>query len=404
MGMFFGSPALLGQEAGNFQFAGILQNTKQHLTSNREAGVQVAIVEIGWNRAEPAQGQFSETYFNEVREKLQEYRALGYKIVIDFGFQYPPDWIFDLPHSRYVDQHGNHFKSATIGENIPNAVFNQAIRDHQEAYLRQVFREIDDDFLFVRLGWMKYGEIAFPVHRYEDNANCYWGYDALAQGEVRGLPPGIERCPVPGWRPGQTSPDHRDALVFLAWYHGALQNYHDWQLATARKYTDVPLAMLYPSWGTRPGSVNNAVQHDLDGSTSPEINGEIQRGLDFERFISGIRDTNVIVYCTWLDSNPTFSRDDGLDRTAWSPSHYLAVLSAEHDPSLPVWAENTGGGDLKVLDLCAERIKAYGYAGFFWAFESDLYDGVPPEIGDYGVFLGGLRDERKRPHIRPAND
>ncbi len=388
--MFFGSLAVFGQGAGSFHYAGILQHTSHNLKSNREAGAQVAVVEIGWDRAEPTNGQFSETYFGEVRERLQACRALGYEVVIDVGFQYPPVWIFDVPHSRFVDQHGNSFTSATIGENIPNAVFNQAVRDHQEAYLRHVFREIGTDLLFVRLGWMKYGEIAYPVHRYEGNSNCYWGYDAIAQGEASGLPSGIAVCPVPGWRPGQASPDHRDARVFLEWYHGALQNYHDWQLATARKYTDVPLAMLYPSWGTRPGAGEIAVQHDLDGSTSPEINGEIQRGLDFERLISGIRDPNVIAYCTWLDSNPNFSQDDDPDRTKWSPSRYLAALAAEHDPALPAWAENTGAGDMKVLALCADRIKAYGYAGFFWAFEGDLYDGVPPEISDFATFLRGL--------------
>ena len=57
--------------------------------------------------------------------------------------------------------------------------------------------------------------------------------------------------------------------------------------------------MMYPSWGIRPGQIDAAVADQLAGKTSAEVNGELPRGFDFARFIHGITDPDVIVYCTW---------------------------------------------------------------------------------------------------------
>ncbi|WP_309385894.1 hypothetical protein [Cerasicoccus frondis] len=143
----------------------------------------------------------------------------------------------------------------------------------------------------------------------------------------------------------------------------------------------------------RPASFQEALASTLSGDSPKERTGEVQRGLDFQRLIQGIRDPSVIVYCTWLDSDPSFSDDASMDRNAWSPAKYLAALAAEHEPSLVRWAENTGGGDVAVLDLCRERMQAFGYEGFFYAFESNLYDGHGAEIGDYQAFAAELAPE-----------
>lgn len=378
-------------ENGQTPRLGILQHTREHLQENRDAGAQVVVISLAWDRAEPAMGQFSEDYFEQVRGSIEACRKLGYDIAVDPGFQYPPAWIFQLPHSRFVNQYGSMFASTQVGENIPNAVFNQAIRERQEIVLRRLLKELGPGLAMLRLGWMKYGELAFPLHTFENDKNCYWGFDDIAQGRVPGRPPGLEPCPTGDWRPGEQSPAHAHARAFLRWYLGALQNYHDWQIATARKYTDAPLAMLYPSWGLRPGHCEAALEHDLDGTTSPEINGEVQRGLDVEHLVAGIQDPHVIVYCTWLDSSPAFSQDESPNRSRWSPAHYLATLAAEHRPALHAWAENTGGGEVEVLSLCRDRILKYGYRGFVWAFERDLYDGRPPDISDFAEFSRRLR-------------
>jgi hypothetical protein len=140
--------------------------------------------------------------------------------------------------------------------------------------------------------------------------------------------------------------------------------------------------MMYPSWGIRPGQLDSAVAGDLAGHTSPEKNGEIQRGFDFARMIGGIRDPKVGVHCTWLDANPLWSAETSPDPARWSPVHYLSTLARQHTPPLVVSAENTGGGGPENLRLCAQRALAYEVKSVFWAFAPDLFDGRPPELID----------------------
>lgn len=386
----------LGAQPESKPVLGILQHRPEHLKQNYQAGARMVVIELGWNRAEPETGQFNRAYFEQIRASMRLCKAEGYLLSLDFGFQYPPDWIFNLPHSRFVNQYGETFTSETLGEDIPNAVFNQTIREYQERYIQQVFKELGSDFRLIRLGWMKYGELAYPIHTYQEKQNCYWGFDAIAIGKAPRRPPGIPLSPAGDWKPGDPSPDHREAEKFIEWYLNALRDYQNWQIKTVRPYTSAPLAVLYPSWGLRPGDIAKAIEKDLDGSTPRESTGELQRGLDFQRLVAGIQDPNVIVYCTWLDSSPDFSRDDQPHPAHWSPAHYLAHLAATHPPRLPAWAENTGGGPPEIFDLCLQRIRQYGYAGFLWAFEHDLYDGIPPEIQDFKTFAERLQQPCER--------
>lgn len=142
--------------------------------------------------------------------------------------------------------------------------------------------------------------------------------------------------------------------------------------------------MLYPSWGVLPGQLEAAIANDLVGSTPAERNGEISRGFDFARFIGGIRDPQVWVHCTWLDSNPEWSDDASADPARWSPVKYLASLARRHRPALTVSAENTGGGGEAALRLSARRIRQLDIPAMFWAFGPDLFDGRPPELADLG--------------------
>jgi hypothetical protein len=370
---------------------GILQHTPEHLQENRDAGAQVVVISLAWDRAEPAMDQFSASYFEQVRSSIEACRKLGYDIAVDPGLQYPPAWIFQLPHSRFVNQYGRAFTSTKVGENIPNAVFNQAIRDRQENVLRHMLKEIGPELTQLRLGWMKYGELAFPLHTFENEINCYWGFDKIARGRVPGLPPGLEPCPTGDWRPGNRarSMPARGLSCTGTWaLFRTITTGRSQPHANTRRH---PWPCCIRRGASGRGHGEAALEHDLDGSTSPEINGELQRGLDLERLVTGIRDTRVIVYCTWLDTSPAFSEDDSPDRSRWSPAHYLSTLAEEHRPPLHAWAENTGGGDSAVLSLCQDRILNYGFRGFVWAFERDLYDGQPPEINDFAEFSRRLR-------------
>lgn len=359
---------------------GTVQSDPAHAERNREAGIRIATLEVSWDRAEPKQNQFDEAYLKERKARLGAFRQHGMQVALDLGLQYPPAWVFGLPNSRYVNQFGKAYVGDRPGATGANAVFNQQIRDRQAAYVARVLRELGHSVDIVRLGWCYYGELHYPSHRFDGQINCYWAFDDLAQGKAQGLPPTLTPCPVPGWKPGTKTDDHHAASRFIDWYLACLQNYHDWQIGTVREHYQGRLAMLYPSWGIRPGWIENAVMHDLDGSTPPEENGEIQRGYDFARLIRGVRDPKLIVYCTWIDSDPTFGDDASDNPARWSPVHYLSDLATRHPLKLAAMAENTGPGTPKALALSLQRARRYKLSALIWAFEPNLYDNAMDHV------------------------
>lgn len=366
---------------------GVLQPDPARAAELHAAGVTQVVLSVSWDRFEPAPGRTDPAYLDKLRTDLSAYRAAGLRIVLDLGVQYPPAWLLALPDARYLNQHGAAFIDPAPGMNVANSVFNSQIRAHQAAYLASLFRELGSDWAAVRLGGGWYGELNYPPAAFAGRANCYWAFDPLAQGQKPGLPDGLPPCPVPGWKPGEPSPDHTSARRFADWYLESLRHYHDWQIATARRHYSGPLHMLYPSWGLRPGQLEAAIANDLSGTTPPEKNGELQRGFDFARFIAGIRDPAVGVHCTWLDSNPDWSDDTSPDPVRWSPPKHLAHHARLHNPPLPVSAENTGGGGLPALALSARRIQELNITALYWAFAPSLFDGHPPELKDLAPAL-----------------
>jgi hypothetical protein len=361
---------------------GTLQSDTARAAAHMKVGIRVATVGLSWNRFEPVEGRIDAAYVAQCKQKLADFRAAGMRVVLGLGLQYPPHWIFTDPNSRFVNQFGRAYDDPKSGANGVNAIFNQALRDKQARYVSHIFSELGTDFYAVRLGWGYYGELGYPTSRWHDQSNCFWAYDAIAQGRAPGLPQGILSCPVPGWTPGTPSPEHAAARQFVDWYLNALLNYQSWQIHTVRGSYDGNLLMLYPSWGMRPGQLKSLIAHDLKTTTT-----EVQPGLDFERLVGAIEDPKVIVYSTWIDSNPTFGNDASPSPAPWCPIHYLAYLAQHHRPTLQVWGENTGRGNAKAMQLSFQRMNDYGLMGLVWAFEPDLYSGKYATIKDYARLI-----------------
>ncbi len=367
---------------------GTLQHDPAHLAALQAQGITATVLEVGWNRWQPAPGTRDDAYVAQVRDRLRVLRAAGMAVSLDLGMQYPPAWIFDLPNSRFRNQHGDDFADPAPGMNGVNAVFNQALRERQAAYAGEVFASLGHDFALVRLGWGWYSELNFPKAAYAGKTNCYWAFDDLAQGRAAGLPPGIPPCPVPGWKPGGTSADHDAARRFANWYVDALRDYHDWQIATVRTLHPGHLAMLYPSWGLRPGQLDAAIAHDLDGSQAAQ-HGDLAMGEYWPRMVGGIRDPGVVVYSTWLDA--PFGDDRSPDPAQWCPMRWLSALA--FPVGLAVAGENTGRNDAAALARCIERARDLHLLGMFWAFEGELFDGRPGHatLAEYGAAIAAER-------------
>lgn len=363
---------------------GLLQPKQQYYKSDWDAGIRILTLELGWNLYEPQEGAWNTTYIREKQAEYQQMVDVGFQVILDVGMQYPPAWILDYPNSHFVNQYGDAF-NANLGVNGVNAVFNQTIRDQQERYVRHIFDDLGTNFYAVRLGWGFYGELNYPMPTYKGNTNSYWAYDDIAQGRAAGLPAGMQASPVPGWIPGQPSTDHAASRAFLEWYLESLKNYHDWQIRTVRSVYHGKLMMLYPSWGIRPGQADAAIAVNLNGTTSAEINGEIQKGLDFARFIIDVSDPNVVVYTTWLDAPDT--GDGSANPTNWSPVHYMSSLAAANPLQLRIWGENSGHNNLEEMEHCFQQMQIYNLDGMLWAFEADLYSGQYASFDQYAQFI-----------------
>ena len=355
---------------------GTLECDPARIEATNDAGARGVVLSVSWNRSEPQEGKFDGAYFQSLKDQVQAFRAGGKLIAVDLGVQYPPDWLFSLPTSHFLNQYGQSFDPAQgQGECGVNLVFSKLMREKFETYIQHLFGELGNNFYAVRLGGGRYGELGYPINKYKDQTNCYWAFDPLAQGLQPGLPAGVTPCPVPGWMPGQASPNHESARKFLDWYMESMKNYHDWQITTVRRSFAGPLFMMYPSiGGLRPGQLEAAIQRDANGSTGPEKTGEVGRGYDMARFIAGITDPQVVVYCTWIDGFQG-SNDVSPDATHWSPAHFLASLAEAHQPPLLVGGENTGEpDDLANMKLTFERMRDYKLTFMFWAFERTLFD------------------------------
>jgi hypothetical protein len=359
---------------------GTLQSDPAKAEAHYAIGIRVATVQVTWDRCEPAAGKFDADYLAGIRDQIATFRRAGMQVALDLGIQYPPRWLFDLPNSRFVNQFGDVYDDPAPGANGLNSVFNREIRDRIAAYYERVLRAVGSDVAIVRLGGGYFGELSYPASKWKDHDNCYWAFDAIAQGSAAGLPDGIKPCPRPGWKPGEPSPDHAAAAAFVDWYLDSLKNFHNWQIETARRFFKGRLAMLYPSWGIRPGQLDDAISTDLAGTTSAEVNGETQRGFDFARFIAGITDPKVIVQCTWVD--PPFGNDASQNPADWTPAHFLAELARKNPRRLAVWGENTGNADAAAMERSFARAREFGLEALIWAFEPELYDGKHATIED----------------------
>jgi Beta-galactosidase len=273
------------------------------LLSMRAGTVADTLVELEWAQAEPVRGRYDERYLDNVAARIDGLRAMGYTISLNTGVQNAPAWLLDLPGARFVDQNGQTYTDS----DEPNLIFGTGYRPLAVRYLKKVFARLGGDFSIVRVGGGHWGELTYPSRLDPATGllrNLYYAFDVNARAAN----------PAPWWRPGQPSP-RGQAAKFLTWYLNSLTRYQNWQVAALRQ-AGYPgsAAVLYPSYGMRSGDFDKAVATNLGGTSSPEINGEVQRGYDAARQIGALTDPNVVVYGTWAENADTVAYLSGMAR------------------------------------------------------------------------------------------
>ncbi|HYM83630.1 MAG TPA: beta-galactosidase, partial [Candidatus Dormibacteraeota bacterium] len=352
---------------------GIIGDDGTHLAAERSAGVVAKLFELDWAAYEPSQGSFDPGYVSWAKGRIAAMRSAGFDVILSLGVQFAPSWLLSAyADSRYVDQYGDIYADACSGCEQPDLVWNDALRAELAMYIARAFADFGTDFAAVRIGGGHYGELGYPTASYNGHPNTYWAFGAKAQAS----------SPVPGWKPGMASPNG-EAGKFLEWYLAKLADYETWQIKAVRSSYPGPLMLLMPSWGIRPGQAQAAVNGNLGGTTSPEVNGEIQRGYDYARFVSIISDPNVIVDTTWLDA--PYGSDTSASMADWRPVHYLAYLARQKGLSL--YGENTGHGSASVMGFTNSQARAYGLLGFLWFDEQELFSGTYATLSDYASLI-----------------
>ena len=354
----------------SYCWALIVSNNPALLAEESAAGIQIKTFSLSWKKVYPTRGVIDVSYLERKRSELDQIYQSGFEVILLLGYHDIPGWVHEeYADSYYINQYGDRYED-TNDAGDANLVYNPTLRQLTEGYIQTIFSYFGTNFLAVRIGGGRYGELTYPPAEYANKTNCYWAFDQNA----------LAKSPLPNWRPGDPSPAG-EAKKFLDTYLDTLVDFQNWQIATVRKSYSGWIMILYPSWGIRPGDEEAALQENLSGNTSAEKNGEIQRGYDFARQILAIEDPNVIVTTTWLDADA--SADDGPDLRYWSPVKYLAYLANRHPLSLPLFGENTGKGSRTAMELSAAQMERYNLVGMAWYNEIELFSGQYANLEDY---------------------
>lgn len=352
---------------------GILQAEPEQFADLRATGLTSVSVNVPWDRLEPARGEVDARFVDGVRRHLDRARSAGLDVALIPGTQYPPGWVFaaGVDGGRFVDQHGTPWHGA-VGDDVADAVFDEQVREAHGQHLHRLGTLFADHAPeVVRVGGLARGELHYPFADHERAPGTLWAYGAAAR----------RRSPVPGLRPGDGSEGDTAALV--DWYLQSLADFGRWELEVVREaFGPGPTALvLQPSWGLRPGDVEEAVASGLDGGSRAERRGTLTEGLDWHRQLVAFADVPGAAVCTtWLDTP-----DQGDDPGSTSPGRYLAGLAA--GTGLPVWGENTGGNDVADLARCVDLVDELGLGGLFWMGAADLGRAGNAGLDDLGSVL-----------------
>ncbi|MEU0201159.1 MULTISPECIES: beta-galactosidase [unclassified Streptomyces] len=397
------APVLERDEGRHYVF-GTLQTMAEKAHLERSKGIEVAHLQIFWDRYETREGHFSSRYRDSVRRSLERLQRAGSLVEVSLGLHHAPSWLFEeYPEAAYVDQDGNRLTEA------PNMVFSQTVREKAQRYVDKVAQDIGlENFWAIRVGISGTGEFGYPSDSHD---NAYWAFDANAQSTSRaGLPPGTPLNPSPGWRPGQREYRGREftepqVRAWYEWYLRALSGAVNWQIEYYKSLRyEGYLKVLVAGSGYYPRDYRRAVHRHLDASAGNRL---VALGVGFFRTLGQIRERhNVQIVPTSLVDGTGEPRNNGCspadrhvdvlappDRVhdQWSSMRWVTRIARQYGFAL--LSGESAGTEVSpyypgVMSVAARQMETCGLRGLMWAFDSNLYDGTPgSSLAEYSAVI-----------------
>lgn len=366
--------------------AGVLLAQPAHLESDRAAGVRVAMLAVIWDRWGPTPGVVDAAYRQAIVQRVQRYRSAGYRVSIDIGLQYPPEWVLRLPHGQLQDQRG--FRSDS-----PNYQFNGFVRNAAESYIASVVKGLGPVWAY-RVGLSKGGETLYP----EAPRGQWWAFDAIAQGQAAGRPADATSSPMPGWIPGTASWRGRSVTVtqtreWYDWYLNASVKAHEWQVRSYRQAGFKGwLELVVPGTGADHKHYERRLAARLDDRTADLFHTMNTGAVWFaflQRFkprariavdISSVYDHSGVPlgnHCRVGDAGLDYTRS--VQTEEWSSTRWLAYLSRRFK-YLRILGESTGNNRPGTASPAFRLARSCGLTTMQWAWDDQLYDGVHVSI------------------------
>jgi hypothetical protein len=348
------------------------------LQQQYDAGVRVRLLEPEWDafqRGGPL--EWNQDAVAAMQRKIDTFVSYGpdVKLVLDLGVQYAPTWVSSI--DPLVDQYGTTWVDPRGGVNV---YWSPRVRSHVSHYISRLFTTLNfrGRLWNVRVGPLG-GEMMYPNVHHPDRPESFWAFDSNAQAQ----------SPVPGWRPGQPSPNG-EAERFYYWYTDNLAATFNWFLSEIRRSHSGFVSPVTPGGGMWPLAVDQLIRSNLT-TTDPWWYGT---GNYWYRIfpLMGVGDQMVMHWCSSVGDG--FGNDNDMFWWGWSSMKQQAWMAAEH--KRPIYAENvgrnpfdtSGGADPRVtMRWIFESADAYDYAGIMWVRQADMLRPEYASLAQYAYMI-----------------
>ncbi len=352
------------------------------LSAQYQSGVRLRMLELGWDVLQPnGPSDWNTNAAAQFQARIDAFVSQGpdVQIVLDLGLQYQNNWIKSV--SPLVDQHGAVWQGG-FGQGGANVYWSPTVRQYVASYIQKIFQNLNfrGRLWAVRVG-PSGGELLYPEKTNPDFSQSFWAYDPNAQS----------LSPVPGWRPGDPSPNG-EAGTFYYWYVDNLALTFNWFEGEIHRYFAGYVAPVTPGSGVWDGTADTLISQNLVISGW----GYYGTGNYWQRLYSRLSTDRVLNWCSSLGDGT--GSDQSPNWWEWSSGKqmaYLARLSGR-----PIYGENpganpydtSGGADVRTTAQWLFRTAAeQGYMGLIWVNQSYMDNSSYTSLSQYASLVSTYR-------------